>query len=271
MFRMNARFIRYLARYIPNSAVASQAGSQVGSAARKALIIVALSCHSLVLSVMRRRNSRENIVVTLARVLASGLILNATFPVDILAQAAARPTAVVQPAVSQSFNAEQLDATLASSVRIANSSNAQHDYFDLQATNRQEYLYATRFISTPQASGRPIVARGCRPAREPVGSADRGDSGGRLSRRTNQWQADPYEGYNFRILKAQGPNCDGGARSYMQSGRLFSDFAFVAWPAVYASGGIMTFIPGPDGDVYQKDLRPETASIAATMSALIRI
>ena len=43
-------------------------------------------------------------------------------------------------------------------------------------------------------------------------------------------------------------------------------FAFVAWPAVYGSSGIMTFIAGPEGDVYQKDLGPETASVAAKMA-----
>jgi Protein of unknown function (DUF3300) len=63
---------------------------------------------------MRGRNSRENVVLGLARVLASGLILNATFPFDALAQATPPPTAVAQPANSQSFNAEQLDALLAS-------------------------------------------------------------------------------------------------------------------------------------------------------------
>jgi Protein of unknown function (DUF3300) len=62
---------------------------------------------------MRGRNSREYSVVGLARVLASGLILNATFPFDVLAQATPPPTAVAQPANSQSFNAEQLDALLA--------------------------------------------------------------------------------------------------------------------------------------------------------------
>src|SRR5690348_10956911 len=62
---------------------------------------------------MRGRNSRENIVVRLARVLASGLILNATFPFDVLAQATPPPTAAAQPATGQSFNAEQLDALLA--------------------------------------------------------------------------------------------------------------------------------------------------------------
>jgi hypothetical protein len=44
-------------------------------------------------------------------------------------------------------------------------------------------------------------------------------------------------------------------------------FAFVAWPATYKSSGIMTFIAGPNGDVYQKDLGPETASIAEKLSS----
>ena len=36
--------------------------------------------------------------------------------------------------------------------------------------------------------------------------------------------------------------------------------------AVFDSSGIMTFIVGPDGDVYQKDLGPETARTAAQMT-----
>jgi hypothetical protein len=43
-------------------------------------------------------------------------------------------------------------------------------------------------------------------------------------------------------------------------------FALVAWPARFESSGIMTFIVGPDGDVYQKDLGPETARTAAAMT-----
>jgi hypothetical protein len=76
----------------------------------------------------------------------------------------------------------------------------------------------------------------------------------------------PYEGYFFRSLKAQGADGDGGAKSYMQSGRMVGGFAFVAWPAVFESSGIMTFIVGPDGDLYQKDFGPETARIAAGMT-----
>src|SRR5215471_6912458 len=46
------------------------------------------------------------------RVLASALILNATFPLDALPQTA--PPATAQPAGTQTFNAEQLDALVAS-------------------------------------------------------------------------------------------------------------------------------------------------------------
>jgi hypothetical protein len=46
------------------------------------------------------------------RVLASSLMLHATFPLDVLAQTA--PAAVAQPAVGQPFNTEQLDALVAS-------------------------------------------------------------------------------------------------------------------------------------------------------------
>ena len=46
------------------------------------------------------------------RVLASSLVLNATFPLDILAQTG--PAAVAQPATGQPFNTEQLDALVAS-------------------------------------------------------------------------------------------------------------------------------------------------------------
>src|SRR6476661_6534128 len=54
------------------------------------------------------------------RAVASSLILNATFPLDVLAQrppvatAQPAPAAVGQPAIGQPFNTEQLDALVAS-------------------------------------------------------------------------------------------------------------------------------------------------------------
>jgi hypothetical protein len=42
-------------------------------------------------------------------------------------------------------------------------------------------------------------------------------------------------------------------------------FAFVAYPAEYRSSGVMTFIVGADGVVYQKDLGSRTEVLAKTM------
>ena len=44
------------------------------------------------------------------------------------------------------------------------------------------------------------------------------------------------------------------------------DASLLAWPAVFDSSGIMTFIVGPDGDVYQKDLGPDTSRSAARIT-----
>jgi hypothetical protein len=43
-------------------------------------------------------------------------------------------------------------------------------------------------------------------------------------------------------------------------------FAILAYPAGYRDTGIMTFIVGKDGIVYQKDLGEETTSLSASMT-----
>ena len=54
--------------------------------------------------------------------------------------------------------------------------------------------------------------------------------------------------------------------NYMTNGHLTGGFAFVAYPAEYRNSGVMTFVVGKDGNVYQKDLGPRTANIAAAMT-----
>jgi hypothetical protein len=75
----------------------------------------------------------------------------------------------------------------------------------------------------------------------------------------------PYHGYYYRMLYAQGPNANGGARDYFKDGLLTEGFALVAWPADYGSSGVMTFIVNQDGVVYQKNLGPDTERIARQM------
>jgi hypothetical protein len=75
----------------------------------------------------------------------------------------------------------------------------------------------------------------------------------------------PYRGYYFRVLTLQGKNAAGGAKSYVVSGKMSEGFAFVAYPAEYRSSGVMTFIVGSDGVVYEKDFGTETGAVAKAM------
>jgi Protein of unknown function (DUF2950) len=58
-----------------------------------------------------------------------------------------------------------------------------------------------------------------------------------------------FRGYYFRILS----NSGGG-------------FAAIAYPAIYRSSGVMTFIATQNGGVAEKDLGPNTANIAGAMT-----
>ncbi len=77
----------------------------------------------------------------------------------------------------------------------------------------------------------------------------------------------PFHGYYFRIVTAQGPAAAGGAKSYLEKGRLSGGFALVAWPAQYDVSGVMTFIVNHDGIVHEKDLGADTGAVARVLSA----
>jgi hypothetical protein len=75
-----------------------------------------------------------------------------------------------------------------------------------------------------------------------------------------------HYGYNFRLLYAQGPAAPGGVRDYLVNGRMLS-FAAIAWPGHYGETGIMTFMVGYNGVVYQRDLGPETRLLAPAIAS----
>jgi hypothetical protein len=77
---------------------------------------------------------------------------------------------------------------------------------------------------------------------------------------------EPYNGYFFRILTAQGKSAKGGAYSYLVKKKMVGGFAIVAYPAVYGSSGVKTFIVNHEGVVYQKDLGPKTSKLAQAMN-----
>ena len=77
----------------------------------------------------------------------------------------------------------------------------------------------------------------------------------------------PYHGYYYKILESQGPAAPGGALDYVVNDKMTLGFGVVAWPAEYGTSGVMTFIMGSDGVVYQQDLGDDTAKRAEGMRA----
>ena len=80
-------------------------------------------------------------------------------------------------------------------------------------------------------------------------------------------EPDPWEGYYFTILQEQGPAAPGGAYSYLVNGNMVSGYAVLAVPALYGDTGIMSFMVGENGIVYEADLGEETLARALEIKA----
>jgi hypothetical protein len=76
----------------------------------------------------------------------------------------------------------------------------------------------------------------------------------------------PYHGYYFRILKAQGPDAEGGAMDYVVGGKMIGGFALAAYPTEYGVSGIETLLVNHRGKVYEKDLGATTGALARQMT-----
>ena len=75
----------------------------------------------------------------------------------------------------------------------------------------------------------------------------------------------PYHGYYFKVLTGQGPDAPMGEMNFVVGGAMIGGFALVAAPADYRVTGVQTFIVGPDGVVYEKDLGPDTLKTFQSM------
>ena len=75
----------------------------------------------------------------------------------------------------------------------------------------------------------------------------------------------PYHGYHFKVLKKQGPAAGLGAMDFLVDGAMIGGFALIAYPSVYNVTGIKTFMVSHEGLVYEKDLGPDTAKLAAAI------
>lgn len=78
----------------------------------------------------------------------------------------------------------------------------------------------------------------------------------------------PFHGYYYRMLKAQGPDAPGGERSFVDAqGLMTGGFAVLAWPAKHDNSGVMTFLVSDRGIIYQRDLGPDTATAARAITS----
>jgi len=144
---------------------------------------------------------------------------------------------------------------------------AQRDYFDRFKTGTGAGAYAQRVMSTPgRTDGLYWEVPEGQPS-SPLGPlVDQAVDEGYPGTASPDGKPIPYHGYIFRILKAQGPNAPGGEKNYMRNGQMTGGFAFVAAPAAYGNSGVVTFIMGPEGIVFQKDLGPNTARAVAEIT-----
>jgi hypothetical protein len=145
--------------------------------------------------------------------------------------------------------------------------DAQHDYAQLALPDKPAGDYAQRFLCSapgrhdglywPAQSGEPD---------SPLGPlvADAQKEGYSKSK---GGEAQPFHGYFYRMLTAQGANAPGGERSYLADGHMTLGFALIAYPAEYGRSGVMSFLVNENGIVYEADLGDDTADIAADMAA----
>lgn len=142
--------------------------------------------------------------------------------------------------------------------------DAQREYFSKVREGDKVKQYALKLISDdgkqnglywPVSTGQtPSPLEDVRDFAKAAGYSNAGD------------KPQPFDGYYFRILTKQGGKAKGGAKDYVVDGRMTGGFAYLAYPAEYRNSGIMTFIVGPDGVVYQKDLGEKTSEVAAAMA-----
>ena len=139
---------------------------------------------------------------------------------------------------------------------------AQDEYFKLDRDGNGLREYARRIISTPGTHDGLYWPPENQADISPLdGFAEDANLAGRSGEKP-----EPYDGYYFRVLTAQGPAAPGGAFSYLINGHMIAGHAMVAWPAAYSDSGIETFICGENGVVFQKDLGPNTAVLGASMA-----
>jgi hypothetical protein len=138
---------------------------------------------------------------------------------------------------------------------------AQHDYAQEKHDDSKVNQYAQHILSTPGKHDGLAWQNQDGTWEGPVGE----EVAKALAEGYSGQRGQPYHGYYFKVLKGQGPAAPMGEMDFVVGGAMIGGFALAAAPAEYRVTGVQTFIVGPDGVVYEKDLGPDTLKTFQSM------
>jgi len=137
---------------------------------------------------------------------------------------------------------------------------AQHEYAGTKHDDSKVNQYAQRIISAPGKQDGLAWKNADGSWGGPVGE--------NVAKALEQGYSDksqPYHGYYFKVLKGQGPAAPMGQMDFVVEGTMIGGFALAAAPAQHRVTGVESFIVGPDGIVYQKNLGPDSLKVFESM------
>ena len=144
--------------------------------------------------------------------------------------------------------------------------DAQREYAGADRDGSEVLKYAQKVRSTPGKKDGLFWETTGNEEQSPAGPLMATATAEGYGKKKEGSEPQPYHGYFFKILKAQGAAAPGGAYNYVINGNMIGGFALVAWPAVFGQSGVMTFIVSHTGKVYQKSLGPGTDEAARAMT-----
>jgi DUF2950 family protein len=137
---------------------------------------------------------------------------------------------------------------------------AQHEYALEKHDGSKVNQYAQRIISSPGKQDGLAWQNADGTWGGPVG-----EEVAKVLEQGYSERSQPYHGYYFKVLKGQGPDAPMGEMDFVVGGAMIGGFALAAAPAEYRVTGVQTFVVGPDGVVYEKDLGPDTLKTFQSM------
>ncbi len=174
---------------------------------------------------------------------------------------------------------DHLDDIVGFNVREAGSGDAATDRNDVEVFLKR-YAQMHRFANGPDGKYYLIVGADNWSLPVPLAKSDKGwyfdGVYGKKETRYREIGRNELNAIKVCMLTASGEKSSGpqagkpksfGGYTYtsIDSGADSKSAAVIAYPTIYRQSGVMTFMTGPDGQVYEKDLGKDTASVASAI------